>query len=454
MLKDLRKGTFRGVVIHKIDRSARNLKDWADLGDMIDQGVEVRFANESLDLNSRGGRLSADIQAVVAADYIRNLREETKKGLYGRLKQGFYPLPAPIGYLNHGAAQLKTVDPAKGPLVKMIFDLYTSGNWSIPRLVIEMERRGLRNVVGGKVSQTGMHTILRNPFYAGLLRIRASGETYQGNHEALISMAQFRRVQDILHGRVGTRVYVHDFLFRRTIKCGNCSRSLIGELQKGIVYYRCHRPTCKKAIVRESEFAGALMDQLKSIEFTQEDKKLLKDRLALLKNSWANDCAEAIRSARMRIETADARLNLLTDAYLDQVLDKTMFEARKEALIAERRSLENKIHAYETNRRSIPEEIEKCVELAGSAYSLYQKASIEEKRRLIRILMSNCTLRSRSLEFAWQMPFREIAAREKTSDGAPSKEMGRTALMLVDRLIAAFRGAPEFEIAEIEDVFS
>jgi site-specific DNA recombinase len=69
-------------------RSARNLKDWADLGELIDSDLEVHFANESLDLHSRGGRLSADIQAVVAADYIRNLREERIKGFYGRLKQG------------------------------------------------------------------------------------------------------------------------------------------------------------------------------------------------------------------------------------------------------------------------------------------------------------------------------------------------------------------------------
>ncbi len=54
--------------------------------------TEVHFANESLDLQSRGGRLSADIQAVVAADYIRNLREETRKGFYGRLKQGLCPM--------------------------------------------------------------------------------------------------------------------------------------------------------------------------------------------------------------------------------------------------------------------------------------------------------------------------------------------------------------------------
>src|SRR5215470_5166430 len=102
MLKLLKAAKASGVIMHKIDRSARNLKDWADLGELIDSGIEVHFANESLDLHSRGGRLSADIQAVVAADYIRNLREETRKGHYGRLRQGISPFPAPLGYLNAG----------------------------------------------------------------------------------------------------------------------------------------------------------------------------------------------------------------------------------------------------------------------------------------------------------------------------------------------------------------
>jgi site-specific DNA recombinase len=63
---------------------------------LIDAGIEVHFANESLNLYSPGGRHSADIQAVTAADFIRNLREETKKAFYGRIKQGLYPMPAPI----------------------------------------------------------------------------------------------------------------------------------------------------------------------------------------------------------------------------------------------------------------------------------------------------------------------------------------------------------------------
>src|SRR5262250_985510 len=123
MLKLLKSGKSDGVIIHKIDRSARNLKDWADLGELIDGGIEVHFANESLDLHSRGGRLSADIQAVVAADYIRNLREETIKGFYGRLKQGLYPLPAPVGYLDQGRGRPKVIDPLNGPLVRLAFEL-------------------------------------------------------------------------------------------------------------------------------------------------------------------------------------------------------------------------------------------------------------------------------------------------------------------------------------------
>src|SRR5206468_10057168 len=124
MLKLLTQGKADGVIIHKIDRSARNLKDWADLGELIDQGIEVHFANESVDLHSRGGRLSADIQAVVAADYIRNLREEVRKGFYGRLKQGLYPLPAPLGYLDRGKGKPKALDPVRAPLVKAAFELY------------------------------------------------------------------------------------------------------------------------------------------------------------------------------------------------------------------------------------------------------------------------------------------------------------------------------------------
>src|SRR6266849_3970867 len=139
MLKRLRHAQAQGVIMHKIDRSARNLKDWADLGELVDAGLDIHFATENYDLRSRGGRLSADIQAVVAADFIRNLRDEVKKGILGRINQGRYPRPAPIGYLNMGKG-VKEPDPIQGSLVRQAFELYATGNWNIDRLVDEMER--------------------------------------------------------------------------------------------------------------------------------------------------------------------------------------------------------------------------------------------------------------------------------------------------------------------------
>src|SRR5262249_53453054 len=153
MLRLLRLRNAEGAIIHKIDRSARNLHDWANL---VDAGVEIYFASESLDLKTVGGRLSADIQAVVAAHYSRNLREEAKKGFYGRLKQGFYPLRAPVGYLDQGAARPKIKDPVRAPLVIQAFELYRSGCYPLHTLATEMHKRGLSNRGGGRVSVNGL----------------------------------------------------------------------------------------------------------------------------------------------------------------------------------------------------------------------------------------------------------------------------------------------------------
>ena len=39
LVKALRKNKAQGLIVHKIDKSARNLKDWASIGELIDQGI-------------------------------------------------------------------------------------------------------------------------------------------------------------------------------------------------------------------------------------------------------------------------------------------------------------------------------------------------------------------------------------------------------------------------------
>lgn len=443
MLRALRRRHAQGVVIHKIDRSARNLKDWADLGDLIDQGLEVHFANESLDLNSRGGRLSADIQAVVAADYIRNLREETKKGIYGRLKQGFYPFRAPIGYVDNGSGKPKTIDPVRGPMVKEIFTLYATAQWTIPALIEEMYRRGLRNLAGGKVSKNGLVTILHNPFYVGVIRIYRTGEHYQGNHEPLISKRMFDDVQDIATGRLNTRSQKNAFLFRRFVKCASCKHSLIGERQKGNVYYRCHGISCPTTCVREDAVNAKVEAELQKLQFTEREKNYLLAHIAELKADWVKQREAHLQAMKITIVQMTERLNRLADAYLDQALDRAMYEERKAALLMERQAVEEAKRAYETNQRSLPDELQHYIELASDAFSVYREALDEQRRRLMMTLTSNLCVSQKKLDYTYASPFREIAEREKDADGRPSTEMRLTLNKLLDKIALAMLNSPE-----------
>lgn len=444
MLKLLRNGKAAGVVIHKIDRSARNLKDWADLGELIDQGLEVHFANESLDLNSRGGRLSADIQAVVASDYIRNLREEATKGIYGRLKQGFLPTRAPVGYLDNGGGKPKTIDPVRGPLIRKAFELYASGKFTILPLVDELYRWGLRNRAGTRVTRNGLSTILNNPFYMGLIRVQRTGQVYAGNHEPLISKRLFDDVQDMLAGRFKTRTKAHDFLFRQYITCKGCRYSLIGELQKGRVYYRCHTKNCPTKAIREEAVATVVEQNLRQLQFTDAERNYLVTRIQTLKAHWFEEKEKELGTLNVKLQKVSEHLIRLTDAFLDGTIEKEIYEERKASLLFEKRAIEDRLNDLRSNKTSIPEEVQKFLELAGDAYSSYQTPISRKKRRLLKTVTSNCSVDEENLDFTYAIPFREIAQRDKSIDGRPSKVTHRTLDALLDSLVAQIRAGLSF----------
>jgi site-specific DNA recombinase len=417
MLAELEKGRACGVIIHKIDRSARNLKDWAHLGELIDRGVDVHFAHESLDLASRGGRLSADIQAVVAADFIRNLKQEVRKGFYGRLKQGFYPLPAPAGYRDCGGGKVKEIDPRTGPLIREAFETYASARHTLDELRMVMFGRGLVNRDGKPYSKNAISQILHNPFYMGIIHIARTGETFQGAHQPLIRKATFDRAQAVLAGRCYFRSAQHDFVFRRMIRCRACARTLTGEVQKGHVYYRCHGVDCRGTSIREIDVDQQVRTLLSLFHLTDEELGDLRD---LGNEARAADEAsegDRLQQAALALGKANDRLSRLTDAYLDGSVDKETFEARKTSLFAERRALQD---ALDESRTDGPETSRcKKFELANMAYLQFDLPTPDEKRDAVKIVCSNLVLEGKELGFRLFLPFSEIANSRILAHGGP-----------------------------------
>ena len=452
MIKELLKLRAYWLVLHKIDRGARNFGDWAKIGDLSDAGIDVHFATETLDFRSRGGRLSADIQAVIAADYIRNLRDETMKGMRGRLKQGLCPWSAPLGYQNNGGGKVKTIDPLVAPGIKRLFELYASGQHSLRSLVVEAHRSGIRTPTGRTLSKHAIEAILSNPFYCGILKVRSTGETYPGIHAPIITAALFEAVQAVKLGKAGKKIAKHEFLYRGLFRCARCARTITPERQKGHAYYRCHTSECATA-VREEMINTAVRRLLSGLAFSDVDMGTIERALG------QSIDANAVRSERqaltVRIDQTKERLSRLTDAFIDRHIDEATFNAKQEAAHLQLRRLEEE-HGAAQHASAQLDHATKFLELVRSLARLYESSEVAEKRIIVDLATSNRWLDRKNVVLEpsdWLLPLKNAATvgtgdptrptlRMSKQQAVPPSAMMELTAEQVQRIFAAANSEP------------
>ena len=425
MVKLLRQGKAEGVVIHKVDRSTRNFRDWADIDELIESGIDIHFANEHMDLRSDGGRLAADIQMVFAVQYIRNLRQETLKGIHGRLKQGILPRNAPIGYLDCGAGKPKTIDPVRGPLIRALFDRYATGASTLRMLTQEATDAGLRNRNGNPLRLTQIHAMLRNPFYAGILRSSRFG-VFPGAHEALVKKATFDRVQAVLAGKFIRRTKRHVLLFRRMLHCKTCGRSLIGSERKGNVYYRCSNVECPTTSVREDAVETAVTELLAAIRLDEARAAAIEAEIAEYDRNRIRVQEARRASLTEALSAANARMTRLTDLLLDGKIDAAAHDSKRGELVLERQDLERDLTVIEDGTEQLVHRTRQIVELTQRAENIYRIADHERKRRLLETVLSNCVATGKTLEFSLVEPFATFAKQHSEHTCAPDWYTART----------------------------
>jgi site-specific DNA recombinase len=381
MIGRLKRHHAEALVVHKLDRSARNLRDWNTVSELMDHGIAFHIATEPIDFSTRGGRMTADFLAVIAADFSRNQREETKKGLTGRLLQGLFPFKAPLGYLDQGRGQPKIPCPVQAPLVQTMYELYQTGEYSLKSLKIEMELRGLRNHFGTPLSLHGVEKILSNPFYHGQILIVRTGETFDGIHEPIITRTAFNKVQAIKSQRCGPKVSKHKHAFVGLFRCASCIGPLVPERQRKNVYYRCHKQDCSMATIREDRLDDAICRELRNLELTPES--IQEMRAQWQAGSIADDLSVQRRSVAAKIEDRQSKISRLADLLIDQAIDKVTYDAKKKELGFELSQLQAQLDAL-PNPKDIRHEREEYIDRMKQLVSTYEMASATEKRLLLR----------------------------------------------------------------------
>lgn len=422
MISELRRRQADGLVVHKIDRFARNLVDYGKISELMDLGVDVFTAIESLDFQSRGGRLAADVQAVVAADFIRNQRQETIKGLDGRLKQGFYPFKAPIGYLDNGGGKAKTPDPKRAHFIRDAYELYGSGQYSQRALLTELTKRGFRSLDGRPISASGLEAILGNPFYCGIIKIKRSGQIYQGCHEPLISLSLFDRVQDIKAGKAVKKMTVHNHTYRRLFRCQLCDTAMVPERQKGRVYYRCQTVDCSTKTVREDAIETAILICLCRVHLSD----VHIDQLMAKLESWLAERSEemATDTFPLQIAAIAEKRERLTDALIDRLISQEVYQKRDEALFLEEARLKEKRAKFDAQCVN-PEQTRNFLELVKNLAFTYLFAAPAQKQQIAKIATSNRKVAGKNIYIEPSNWLQNVGEAVAALNGAPSACAGR-----------------------------
>ena len=200
------KHNIKHLVVEKVDRHVRNLHDAVDTYDWLtaDEERRVHFVKDSLVMHQKSKSqewLNWGIRVVMAKNYIDNLREETTKGTYEKLAQGWLPGTPPPGYINiiRDGKKVQDIDPNKQKSMQRIFQLLLEPQHSVETIRHKMFEFGLTTATGRMFSKGQAHKIIKNPFYIGI--IKWDGKEYPGKQPHLIPDELFNAVQASLRER-------------------------------------------------------------------------------------------------------------------------------------------------------------------------------------------------------------------------------------------------------------
>ena len=267
LLDNAAKESFDVVVVHTLDRWARNLKVLLDSVSILSHhGVGLVSITENLDWSTAEGRLVARTLGSFGEFFSDMLGTHVKKGISERAHQGLLLGSLPFGYLScyvNGQLQCEQEHPGgvhmvpeEAEAVQELFRRYSSGQVTLSILALWLNSQGFRTrntkrLQDGSGSENAgprlfttasVRNILHNPFYTG--RVRHRDQLLPGAHEALVSQDVFDAVQVALRRNSGRSETLHprperEYLLKGLIRCAHCLMPMWAQTyNNGHRYYR------------------------------------------------------------------------------------------------------------------------------------------------------------------------------------------------------------------------
>lgn len=187
---DIEQGLIDMVVVYKIDRLSRSLRDFANLINEF-EGRKVSFTSvtQAFDTSTSMGRLTLNVLLSFAQFEREMTGERLRDWFAGARKKGMWVPKRPFGYIKQDGNRL-VPDPAEAEVVRRIYRRYCKLG-SCARVAQELFEHGIMGTSGRPWSASMVLHTIKHRVYRG--EIVHKKKSLPGTHEPIVSDALWQR---------------------------------------------------------------------------------------------------------------------------------------------------------------------------------------------------------------------------------------------------------------------
>ena len=328
----------------------------------------------------------------------------------------------------------RSIEPDKKTFnkVKEVLRAFATGEYTLTKIQSKMFSLGLVGKEGKPLHLSTIQGILKNPFYYGMFLYR--GELHQGSHKPMISKKLFDKIQEALisNGKPRKKRGPKNFQFLNFAVCGECGYSITAErhIKKSglrFVYYRCTHKSktqnCSQTrFLREENLAEQIKETCQKVSLPDDwrDKFLAKLEAESAEARHSSDLFA--QNLKTELEKVKTKINRLMDAYLEGDLELPEFQMKKNDLMNEKKTLEEKLSNFERKGNHWLELVRNWIIEANQAKNFVLEGNFSEMQNFLKKIGSNRRIFDQRLFVDFKKPFDLLAKLPAEARGeAPSE---------------------------------
>lgn len=216
MIADADAGKFDTLLVFRTSRFARNRKIAIKYKEHLRKiGIEVIFTAEGI--GERGGSATGGMMEGFFELFDENLSNQisewTRDGFTEKRDKGYLIGNPPFGYKRKKTKKDEEpnaydllIDKKKAAVVREIYELYGTGNYSLQDIAVRLNKRGFITKKGNPFTYSSIKCLLQNRSYLGLVpAFKPDQQELSGQHKAIVSEELYDRVQRMFKARTKTK---------------------------------------------------------------------------------------------------------------------------------------------------------------------------------------------------------------------------------------------------------